>query len=105
MPSVAGLFRAPKRAWPMEELPEVRAVEEGGFEGCADARPGGRRQVLLVDEETLDARELSRGMIRENITTRGLNVNGLKEGEPLSIGEAVVEVTMACTPSSPMDDL
>jgi MOSC domain-containing protein YiiM len=58
-----------------------------------------------VDRETLDALELSPGMIRENITTEGLNVNGLKEGESLRIGEVQLEVTMACTPCGQMDDL
>lgn len=104
MPQVVNLFRALKRGLPMEELPEVAAVEEMGFEGCAHARPG-KRQVLLVDRETLDALELGPGMIRENITTEGLSVNGLKEGETLRIGEARLEVTMPCTPCSQMDDL
>jgi len=89
----------------MEQLPEVAAVHELGFEGCAHAQPTGKRQVLLVDRETLDALDLSPGMIRENITTEGLNVNGLQEGESLRIGEALLEVTMACTPCSQMDDL
>lgn len=105
MPHVERLFRAPKRSCPMEELPEVAAVQEAGFEGCAHRQPGGKRQLLLVDRETLEALELSPGMIRENITTRGLNVNGLKEGESLRIGEALLEVTMACTPCGQMDDL
>jgi hypothetical protein len=34
---------------PMEELPEVAALEEVRFENCAHAQPGGMRQVLLVD--------------------------------------------------------
>jgi len=105
MPRVLGLFRAPKRGWPMEELLEVEAIHEVGFAGCAHARPGGKRQVLLVDRETLDALELSPGIIRENVTTEGLNVNGLREGESLRIGEALLEVTMACTPCSQMDDV
>jgi hypothetical protein len=42
----------------MEELPEVRAVSDAGFEDCAHARPGSKRQVLLVDRETLEAIEL-----------------------------------------------
>ena len=104
MPRVLRLFRAPKSGWPMEELAGVSAIQELGFEGCVHARPG-RRQVLLVDRETLDALELSPGMIRENITTEGLNVNGLKEGESLHIGEVQLEVTMACTPCGQMDDL
>ena len=37
---------------------EVTAVENRGFAGCAHARPGGRRQVLVMDVETLE--ELTR---------------------------------------------
>ena len=104
MPRVLRLFRAPKRSWPMEELAEVSAIQEMGFEGCAHARPESR-QVLLMDRETLDALELSPGMMRENITTEGLNVNGLKQGESLRIGDVLLEVTMLCTPCGQMDDL
>jgi MOSC domain-containing protein YiiM len=89
----------------MEELGEVVAVPETGFEGCAHASPGGKRQVLLVDRETLDALELGPGMIRENITADGLNVNGLRVGESLKVGEALLEVTMVCTPCGQMDEL
>jgi MOSC domain-containing protein YiiM len=53
---------------------------------------------LLEDRETLDALELGPGMIRVNITTEGINVNGLKPGEFLRVGEVMFEVTMACTP-------
>jgi len=105
MPRISSLFRAPKRGWPMEELTEVAAVQDVGLEGCAHAQPGGKRQVLLVDQETLDALELSPGMIRENITTHGLNVNGLQVGESLKVGEALLEVTMVCAPCGQMEDL
>jgi MOSC domain-containing protein YiiM len=105
MPQVLRLFRAPKRGLPMEELPEVAALEEVGFRDCAHAQPGGKRQVLLVDRETLDSLELGPGMIRENITTEGLNVNGLKQGESLRVGEVLLEVTMACTPCGQMEDV
>jgi MOSC domain-containing protein YiiM len=105
MPHVLRLFRAPKRGLPMEQLPEVAALEEAGFEDCALAQPGGKRQVLLVDRETLDALERGPGMIRENITTEGLNVNGLQPGESLRVGEALLEVTMACTPCGQIEDL
>jgi MOSC domain-containing protein YiiM len=90
----------------MEELPEVAALEEAGFENCAHAQPGGKRQVLLADRETLDARELGPAMIRENITTEGLNVNGPKPGESLRVEAAVLlEVTVACTPCGQIEDL
>src|SRR5437879_13580236 len=65
-------------------------------------RAGGTRQVLLVDRETLEAVELQPGMLRESITSDGLNVNSLGTGQRLGIGEARLEVTMVCTPCSQM---
>ena len=53
MARVMHLFRAPKRREPMEELQEARALEDVGLDGCAHARPQGKRQVLLMDRETL----------------------------------------------------
>lgn len=89
----------------MQELAEVRVLDDFGFEACAHARPTSKRQVLLVDQETLEALELKPGVVRENITTQGLNVNGLIEGESLRIGEALLEVTMPCTPCGLMEEL
>ena len=103
MPRVQNLFRAPKKRLPMEELSEVRAVDDAGFEGCAPARPGGKRQVLLVDRETLEAMDLRPGIIRENITTDGLNVNSLQIGQLLRVGEARLEVSAICTPCDQME--
>lgn len=61
--------------------------------------------MLLVDRETLDALELPPGIVRENVTTEGLNVNGLELGETLRIGEALLEVTMVCTPCGLMEKI
>jgi MOSC domain-containing protein YiiM len=103
MAKVVHVFRAPKRRLPMEELLEVRALENSGLEGCAHARPGGKRQVLLVDSETLDAMSLPPGTIRENITTEGLNVNSLTAGQRLRVGEAQLEVSAICTPCDQLE--
>jgi MOSC domain-containing protein YiiM len=105
MPQVLKVFRSPKKHFPMEELQEVRAVREVGFEGCAHARPGGKRQVLLVDRETLEAMNLTPGILRENITTDGLNVNGLEAGQQLRIGETRMEVSSVCTPCDEMEKI
>jgi MOSC domain-containing protein YiiM len=106
VPSVAHLFRAPKPRLPMEELLAAEAVADLGFAGCAHARPGGgKRQLLLVDKETLDAMELPPGIIRENITTTGLNVNGLTPGEHLRIGAALLEVSAVCTPCDQLEKI
>ena len=103
MPRVQNLFRAPKKRLPMEELSEVRAVGDIGFEGCAHARPGSKRQVLLVDRETLEAMDLRPGIILENVTTDGMNVNGLQIGQQLLIGKARLEVSAVCTPCDQME--
>jgi len=106
MSKVVHLFRAPRKRAPMEELPEVRVIEEFGFDGCAHARPnGGRRQVLLVDVETLRAMALRPGVIRENITTEGLDVNALQIGEKLRAGEVELEVSAVCEPCELMEEI
>ena len=103
MARVQNLFRATKKRLPMEELAEVQAVTDAGFEGCAHARPASKRQVLLVDRETLEAMDLRPGIIRENITTDGLNVNSLLIGQLLRIGRARLEVSAICTPCDQME--
>ena len=105
MAKVVNLFRAPKKRIPMEELAETRLLAEFGLENCAHARAGSKRQVLLVDVETLDAMGLRPGLIRENITTVGLNVNGLEVGQRLRVGESLLEVTMVCTPCDQMEKI
>ncbi len=103
MPMVKHLFRASKKRLSMEEMPEVRAAGDCGFEGCAHARPGSARQVLMVDVETLEAMNLPPGVIRENITTSGLNVNGLEIGQKLRVGETRLEVSAVCTPCDQLE--
>ena len=67
------------------------------YEGCAHARPG-NRQVLLVDAETLGVLQLQPGITRENVTTEGLDVNGLAIGQRLRLGEVELEVSAVCDP-------
>lgn len=105
MAKVMHIFRAPKKRLPMEELEEVSVVRNAGLEGCAHARPGGSRQVLLVDRETLEAMGLAPGVIRENITTDGINVNGLAIGQQLRVGESVLKVSAICHPCDQLEKL
>jgi MOSC domain-containing protein YiiM len=89
----------------MEELEEAHAVEDVGLEGCAHARPRGKRQVLLMDRETLEAFALAPGIARENITTEGIDVNGLAIGERLWIGEVELQVSAVCDPCEQIEAL
>jgi MOSC domain-containing protein YiiM len=105
MPNVKHLFCAAKKRLPMVELPEVCVEADSGFLGCAHARPHSPRQVLLVDSETLEAMNLSPGNVRENITTSGLNVNGLEIGQRLRVGETRLEVSAVCTPCNQLEKI
>lgn len=105
MARIVHLFRAPRRGQPMQELEEVCAVEDSGLEGCAHARPGGKRQVLLMDCETLEELGLAPGILRENITTEGVPVDELAPSQTLRIGEVLLEVTLPCTPCGKMEEI
>jgi hypothetical protein len=91
---------------PMRPLAAVEAQVGRGLLGDAHNKARGSRQVLLMDMETLDAFGLSAGIIKENITTRGLAVNTLPPGQRLQIGEEVVlEVVKPCEPCFRMDEI
>jgi MOSC domain-containing protein YiiM len=105
MAYVANLFIATERRKPMKAVEQVLVVADRGFEGCAHARQGSRRQILIVDRETLAEFGLPPGVVRENITTVGLNVAELKAGQRFTIGDAVLEVTIPCEPCSRMDEI
>jgi len=102
---VLHVFVSQVHRFPMRQVREVRAVVNRGFEGCNHARPGGRRQVLLMDIETLAELGLAAGTVKENITTRGLRLAELKLGQRLRVGEAVLEVTVPCEPCGRMDEV
>ena len=103
MAKVTHLFRAAKRRLPMVEADEVEAIAAFGFTGCCHGKKNGNRQVLLVDQETLEAMGLEPGIIRENITTEGLNVNGLVIGEQLRIGDVLLQVSAVCSPCDQLE--
>jgi len=106
MAKVSHIFRAPKKRLPMEELKEARVITDVGLEGCAHARPGGGpRQVLLVDRETLEAMDLQPGVIRENITTEGMDVNGLAMEQEVRIGEVRLQVSEICHPCDQLEKI
>jgi hypothetical protein len=89
----------------MEKLKRADVLLNAGFEGCAHARPNGKRQVLLVDVETLKAMELKPGIIRENITTQILAVNELLVGQKLSIGAVHLVVSAVCEPCELLEEV
>ena len=98
MASVQLLFICPAHGQPVRPVSEAMAVPDWGFEGCAHARRASKRQVLMIDAESLSEMDLLPGQAKENVLTVGLNVRALQGGQRLRIGQALLEVTIPCTP-------
>jgi MOSC domain-containing protein YiiM len=105
MAEIVGIWRAPAHGEPMESLDAAQAVENHGLEGCAHARPGGKRQVLFVAAEDLEAVSVEPGTIRENLTVRGSDVMRWPVGQRLTAGDAEFEITMVCDPCELMETI
>lgn len=90
----------------MQPVNPAVLVADFGLEGCRHAKPKSRRQVLLIEQETLEALELEPGMVKENITTRGIDLSSLPVDSRLFLGdEAEVWVTGPCQPCGYMDEI
>jgi MOSC domain-containing protein YiiM len=89
----------------MAEMAKARAVAGKGLEG--DSSFGSeKRQVLIMETETLARFGIPPGMARENLLVSGLRLADLSAGAHLHIGGTVVlEVTGDCTPCDFMDQL
>jgi MOSC domain-containing protein YiiM len=105
MATVTGLFTSPGRG-SAASTPHERAtaVAGHGFEGCAHANPP-KREVLFVSKQHLDELGLEPGMIRENLTVEGVDVQEWPIGGQVRVGGAVFELTMVCDPCQKMDAL
>lgn len=106
MAEVLHLFKCLVHRFPMEEVDEVEVVANKGFRGCIHGRPGSKRQVSLMDRETLHNLGVTPGMVKENITTQGMDLQALSTGQILRVGdECVLEITGPCHPCARMDEI
>ena len=87
----------------MDGHERVRALADHGLEGCAHARPGGKRQVLFASSEHLETVGVEPGRIRENFTVAGDDVQAWPIGQRVRAGTALFEITMVCDPCERMD--
>jgi MOSC domain-containing protein YiiM len=104
MAELVGIWRSPKRREAMEPLESARVFENEGVEGCAHRR-GGKRNVLFVAVEDLEALGVEPGAVKENFTVRGAEVMKWPLGQRLGIGDAEFEVSMICDPCELMETI
>jgi MOSC domain-containing protein YiiM len=92
---------------PLLPVPEAIAVPGRGLEGDVHGktREEGKRQVLLVDTQSLEAIGLTPGDLREQITLELLGLQELPAGTRLKVGEAELEVSGPCEPCHHIGEL
>lgn len=95
----------------LDSVSSAIALPESGLDGDRySGRPGGRRQVTLIQGEHLDAAGSIMGqstidpnLTRRNIVVRGINLGALKDRR-FEIGEAILEYSGECHPCSRMEE-
>jgi MOSC domain-containing protein YiiM len=101
--TVVNLQLCVKHLQPMQQVKRVRAIENRGLEGDRHAMPDSSRQVLLLEQETCVEYDFPVGAVRENITTRGIDLMALPKKTRLQIGDAIFELTNECEPCAFVD--
>ena len=103
---VVSLQVCPGHRKPMLFVDRTEIIENLGLKNDRHALPDSSRQVLMIEQETLDLLNLRPGEVKENITTAGIALMSLKLEYRLKIGSAVIlEVTKPCSPCSRMEEL
>lgn len=105
MPEVTNLFLCFVHRFPMKEVEEAQAVQNKGLKGCIHGRPNSKRQISLMDLETLHKLGIPPGAVKENVTTEGLDFLRLQPGQQLRVGNSLLEITVPCEPCSRMDEI
>ena len=94
---------------PMKSVDSANVITGFGIEGdrhAATEGPRRFRQILLMDEETLEGFGLAHGQIRENVTISGFDLSGMQRGQKVTLGDDVVlEITGDCDPCQFIDDI
>ena len=107
--SITNLHIARVKETLSDPVNEATAISGKGLEGDRNCSERNMRQVLFMDQETLDQLELKPGQIKENVTTTGLDLSKVEAGQVFFIGgrDAVDPVTMEivgpCEPCQKMD--
>ncbi|GAA4008092.1 MOSC domain-containing protein [Hymenobacter fastidiosus] len=103
----------PVRREPLVSLPEVAVLTDRHLAGDhARPKPGGKRQVTLVQHEHLAAvagylgltEPVAPGRLRRNLVVSGLNLLALKNRRVQLGDEVILEITGECHPCSRMEE-
>ncbi len=107
--TIVNLHIARVKGAPSDPVQTAHAISSEGLEGDRSRNPRNLRQVLVMDQETLDHFGLQPGQVKENITVIGLDLSQARQGNVFFIGDednhVTLEVTGDCEPCQKMDAL
>lgn len=110
--SIEWIGLRPARRTPMNTVSEVECISGRGLVGDrAGARPGGKRQVSLIQAEhlpviaaLLELEEVRPEWLRRNLLVSGINLRALK-GRRFRVGGLLFEGTGDCDPCQYMEEV
>ncbi|MBI3763330.1 MAG: MOSC domain-containing protein [Chloroflexi bacterium] len=88
---------------PMKPVDSALAVTGKGLQGDA-AFGHAKRQVLIIENETLQEFDLPIGDVRENLTVAGVQLAGVPAGTRVRVGVVLLEATLDCAPCEFIED-
>lgn len=89
---------------PLTECTNLTLQKGMGIVGDCHGRVGSPRQILLVDQGSLQTLDLQPGNLRENILVDG-NLAMLSSGTVLQIGAAWIRLTFLCEPCAYLEQV
>ena len=95
MAVVTDLLIKPAHKQPMAAVDKMHVSEAGIKDNIAC---GPLRQVLMLEQRTLNEFHLQPGDLRENIIVRDFDLYGLSSGSVIKIGDALIGLTFLCEP-------
>lgn len=89
---------------PLVACDRLTLVAPEGIVGDRHRQVGSPRQVLLLDQATLDRVGLAPGVLRENVLC-GVLPPGLASGRSLELGSAQIRLTFLCEPCRYLNEI
>lgn len=101
----------PARRTPMHRVSEAELVTDTGLTGDHRRKPGGKRQITLIQAEHLTVvaglcgwPALDPALLRRNLVISGINLLALRH-QRFQVGAALLEGSGACHPCSRMEEV
>jgi MOSC domain-containing protein YiiM len=104
--TITALHIARVKGTPSDPVDQARALSGQGLEGDRSCSVDNTRQVLVMDQETLERLDVQPGQVKENITTVGLDLVNAQAGQVLFVGDDVtLELVGPCVACGKMNDI